>query len=158
MGTHGMRASLISREVVADSIELVSRGHLFDGVVAISGCDKTIPGTIMSLLRLNLPSVMIYGGSIQPGKFDGKTVTIQDVYEAIGAHSAGKMTLDALCKLENVACPGIGACGGQFTANTMATAGEALGISPAGANSIPATDPKKAESCARTGHLVMEVL
>ncbi|HXW84594.1 MAG TPA: dihydroxy-acid dehydratase [Candidatus Binataceae bacterium] len=158
MGTHGMRASLISREVVADSIELVSRGHLFDAVVAISGCDKTIPGTIMALLRLNLPSLMIYGGSIQPGKFEGKSVTIQDVYEAIGAHSAGKMTLDQLTKLENVACPGIGACGGQFTANTMATAGEALGISPAGGNSVPATDQKRAEACYRAGELVMELL
>jgi dihydroxy-acid dehydratase len=158
MGTHGMRASLISREVVADSIELVSRGHLFDAVVAISGCDKTIPGTIMSLLRLDLPSLMIYGGSIQPGRFDGKNVTIQDVFEAVGAQAAGKISAEALRRLEGVACPGVGACGGQFTANTMATASELLGISPAGANSIPATDPKKPESCFRAGQLAVELL
>ncbi|MFZ0890727.1 MAG: dihydroxy-acid dehydratase, partial [Candidatus Binataceae bacterium] len=122
MGTEGMRASLISREVVADSIELVVRGHLFDGVIALSGCDKTIPGTVMALARLDLPSLMIYGGSIQPGKYEGRDVTIQDVFEAVGAQAAGTMTLDALKRLEDRACPGPGACGGQFTANTMATA------------------------------------
>jgi dihydroxy-acid dehydratase len=158
MGTHGMRASLISREVVADSIELVSRGHLFDAIVAISGCDKTIPGTIMALRRLDLPSVMIYGGSIQPGRFEGKDVTIQDVFEAVGAEAAGKTSLEALCRLESVACPGVGACGGQFTANTMATASELLGISPAGANSVPATDPKKPDSAFRAGQLAMAAL
>ncbi len=158
MGTAGMRASLISREVVADSIELVTRGHLFDGLVAISGCDKTIPGTVMALLRLNLPSLMIYGGSIQPGRYGDRDVTIQDVFEAVGAHSAGKMSIEELCKLEGVACPGVGACGGQFTANTMATATELLGISPAGANSVPAVDPKKPESAFRAGQLAVDLL
>ena len=127
MGTHGMRASLISREVIADSIELTVRGHLFDGVVAMSGCDKTIPATVMALQRLDLPSLMIYGGSIQPGRFGDQQVSIQDVFEAVGAHSAGKMKLEDLKKLEDVACPGVGACGGQFTANTMATATELAG-------------------------------
>ncbi len=158
MGTAGMRASLISREVVADSIELVTRGHLFDGVVAMSGCDKTIPGTVMALLRLNLPSLMIYGGSIQPGRYGDRDVTIQDVFEAVGAQAAGKMTIEELRKLEDVACPGVGACGGQFTANTMATATELLGISPAGANSVPAVDPKKPESAFRAGQLAVELL
>ena len=144
MGTHGMRASLISREIIADSIELTVRGHLFDGVVAMSGCDKTIPATVMALQRLDLPSLMIYGGSIQPGRYGDQQVSIQDVFEAVGAHSAGKMKLEDLKKLEDVACPGVGACGGQFTANTMATATELLGISPMGSNSIPATDPEKA--------------
>src|SRR5437870_382478 len=119
MGTEGMKASLISREIIADSIELVTRGHLFDGVVALSGCDKTIPGTVMALARLNLPSVMLYGGSIMPGQFQGHDVTIQDVFEAVGKHASGKMTNAELKDLENHACPGAGACGGQFTANTM---------------------------------------
>ncbi|HYB90848.1 MAG TPA: dihydroxy-acid dehydratase [Candidatus Binataceae bacterium] len=158
MGTAGMRASLISRELVADSIELTSRGHLFDGVVALSGCDKTIPAAVMALLRLDLPSVMLYGGSIQPGRFGDKNVTIQDVYEAIGAEAAGKITVEQLSQLENAACPGVGACGGQFTANTMATACELLGISPAGGNSIPATDPLKPQSAYRAGQLVVELL
>ena len=158
MGTHGMRASLISREVIADSIELTVRGHLFDGVVAMSGCDKTIPATVMALVRLDLPSLMIYGGSIQPGRFGDQDVTIQDVFEAVGAHSAGKMKLDDLKRLEDVACPGVGACGGQFTANTMATATEILGISPMGSNSIPATDPKKPESAFQAGQLAVDLL
>jgi len=158
MGTAGMRASLISREVIADSIELTVRGHLFDGVVAMSGCDKTIPATVMSLLRLDLPSLMIYGGSIQPGRFGDQDVTIQDVFEAVGAHSAGKIKLEDLKRLEDVACPGVGACGGQFTANTMATATELLGISPMGSNSIPATDPKKPESAFQAGQLAVDLL
>src|SRR6476660_2959177 len=118
MGTEGMKASLISREVIADSIELVARGHLFDGVVALSGCDKTIPGTVMALARLNVPAVMLYGGSIAPGRFHGQDVTIQDVFEAVGKHAAGKMSDEELSELEHVASPGAGACGGQFTANT----------------------------------------
>jgi len=158
MGTSGMRASLISREVVADSIELTSRGHLFDGVVAISGCDKTIPGTVMALIRLNLPSLMLYGGSIMPGRYGDQNVTIQDVFEAVGAHSAGKITEAELRKLESVACPGVGACGGQFTANTMATACEVLGISPAGGNSIPAVDPQKSVAAFDAGKLCVDLL
>jgi dihydroxy-acid dehydratase len=158
MGTEGMRASLISREVVADSIELTSRGHLFDAVVALSGCDKTIPGTVMALLRLNLPSLMLYGGSIQPGRYGDHDVTIVDVFEAVGAHAAGKITDKELKALEDVACPGVGACGGQFTANTMATASELMGISPMGFNSVPATDPRKSEVAFKSGQLVMELL
>src|SRR5207248_916021 len=130
MGTEGMKTSLISREVIADSIELVARGQCFDGLVALSGCDKTIPGTVMALLRLNIPSLMIYGGSIMPGKFQGRDVTIQDVFEAVGACTAGRMSEADLCELEDKACPGAGACGGQFTANTMAMAFEMIGISP----------------------------
>jgi len=158
MGTEGMKASLISREVIADSIELVARGHLFDAVVALSGCDKTIPGTVMALARLNLPSLMLYGGSIMPGKFQGRDVTIQDVFEAVGKHAAGKMTEAELRDLENHACPGAGACGGQFTANTMAIAFEFLGISPMGFNGVPAMDPRKDEVAFRCGQLVMELL
>jgi dihydroxy-acid dehydratase len=158
MGTSGMRASLISREVVADSIELVTRGHLFDGVIALSGCDKTIPGTVMALARLNLPSLMLYGGSIQPGKFNGRDVTILDVFEAVGAHVAGKMSADELIRLESCACPGAGACGGQYTANTMATATAILGISPMFAQGVPATDPRKKEVAFECGRLVMELL
>ncbi len=158
MGTEGMKASLISREVIADSIELVARGHLFDAVVALSGCDKTIPGTVMALTRLNLPSLMLYGGSIMPGKFQGHDVTIQDVFEAVGKHAAGKMTEAELRDLENHACPGVGACGGQFTANTMAIAFEFLGISPMGFNGVPAMDPRKDEVAFRCGQLVMELL
>ncbi|MBI4372249.1 MAG: dihydroxy-acid dehydratase [Candidatus Omnitrophica bacterium] len=158
MGTEGMKTSLVSREVVADSIELVARGHYFDAIIAISGCDKTIPGTVMALCRVNVPSLMIYGGSIAPGKFQGKDVTIQDVFEGVGKFAAGKMTEAELHDLEDHACPAAGACGGQFTANTMATAFAALGISPMGMNDIPAMDPKKDEACIETGKLVMELL
>jgi len=158
MGTEGMKASLISREVIADSVELVARGHLFDAVVALSGCDKTIPGTVMALARLNLPSLMLYGGSIMPGTFQGHDVTIQDVFEAVGAHAAGKMSEAELRDLENHACPGPGACGGQFTANTMAIAFEFLGISPMGCNGVPAMDPRKDEVAFRCGRMVMELL
>jgi dihydroxy-acid dehydratase len=158
MGTEGMRASLISREVIADSIELVARGHLFDGLVALSGCDKTIPGTVMALARLNLPSLMLYGGSIMPGRFQGQDVTIQDVFEAVGKHAAGKMTDAELKELEDHACPGPGACGGQFTANTMAIAFEFLGISPMGWNGVPAMDARKDDVAFESGQLVMELV
>jgi len=158
MGTEGMKASLISREVIADSIELVARGHLFDAVVALSGCDKTIPGTVMALARLDLPSLMLYGGSIMPGRFQGHDVTIQDVFEAVGAHAAGKMTDAELRDLEDHACPGAGACGGQFTANTMAIAFEFLGISPMGYNGVPAMDPRKDEVAFKCGQMLMELL
>ncbi|MCH6544906.1 MAG: dihydroxy-acid dehydratase [Deltaproteobacteria bacterium] len=158
MGTEGMKASLVSREVVADSIELVIRGHLFDAVVALSGCDKTIPGTVMALARLNLPSLMLYGGSIMPGRFRGKDVTIQDVFEAVGAHAAGKMSDADLKELEEQTCPGPGACGGQFTANTMATAFEMMGISPMGSASIPAMDTRKDDAAFSAGQLVMQLL
>ncbi|MCP9464668.1 MAG: dihydroxy-acid dehydratase [Nitrospira sp.] len=158
MGTEGMRASLISREVIADSIELVARGHLFDGLVALSGCDKTIPGTVMALARLNLPSLMLYGGSIMPGRFQGQDVTIQDVFEAVGKHAAGKMTDAELKELEDHACPGPGACGGQFTANTMAIAFEFLGISPMGWNGVPAMDAHKDDVAFESGKLVMELV
>ena len=158
MGTEGMKASLISREVIADSIELVARGHLFDAVVALSGCDKTIPGTVMALARLNLPSLMLYGGSIMPGTFQGHDVTIQDVFEAVGRHGAGKMTDAELKDLEDHACPGPGACGGQFTANTMAIAFEFLGISPMGLNGVPAMDSRKDDIAYRCGQMVMDLL
>lgn len=158
MGTEGMKASLISREVIADSIELVARGHLFDGVVALSGCDKTIPGTVMALARLNLPSVMLYGGSIMPGRFQGHDVTIQDVFEAVGKHAAGTMSSAELKDLEDHACPGPGACGGQFTANTMAIAFEFLGISMMGRNGVPAMDQKKDDVAFECGKMVMELL
>ena len=158
MGTEGMKASLISREVVADSIELVVRGHLFDGVVALSGCDKTIPGTVMALLRLDLPSLMLYGGSIAPGRFNGRDVTIQDVFEAVGSCAAGRMTERDLHALEDRACPAAGACGGQFTANTMAMAIEMLGMSPMGSASVPAMDPVKDDVAFEVGKQVMELL
>jgi dihydroxy-acid dehydratase len=158
MGTSGMKTSLVSREVIADSIELVARGHLFDGVIALSGCDKTIPGTVMALARLNVPSVMLYGGSISPGRFKGHDVTIQEVFEAVGAHAVGKMTDEELNELENVASPGPGACGGQFTANTMAMAFEVLGISPMGPSMVPAQYPNKAEVAYEAGKLVVDVL
>jgi dihydroxy-acid dehydratase len=158
MGTAGMRASLASREVIADSIELVCDAHLFDAVIAISGCDKTIPGTVMALCRLNVPSVMLYGGSILPGHYHGQQVTIQEVFEAVGAHAAGRITERELTELEDVASPGAGACGGQFTANTMAMAFEVLGISPAGFSMVPATNPHKAQVAVEAGRLVMDVL
>ncbi|HVY40066.1 MAG TPA: dihydroxy-acid dehydratase [Polyangia bacterium] len=158
MGTEGMRASLISREVIADSIELAVRGALCDGVVALSGCDKTIPGTMMALARLDVPGLMLYGGSIMPGDFRGKPVSIQDVFEAVGACAAGRITEDELHALEDVACPGAGACGGQFTANTMAMAGEMLGISPMGLNDVPAVDPRKPGVAMRAGEIVMRLV
>lgn len=158
MGTEGMKASLISREVVADSIELVVRGHLFDGVIALSGCDKTIPGCVMALARLNLPSIMLYGGSIMPGEFQGKSISIQDVFEAVGSHARGKITTEDLVELERRACPGAGACGGQFTANTMAIAFEFLGISPLGFNGVPALDPKKHQVARECGKILIALL
>jgi dihydroxy-acid dehydratase len=158
MGTPGMRASLPSREVIADSIELVCNAHMFDAVIALCACDKTIPATVMALCRLNVPAVMLYGGSIMPGHFHGEEVTIQEVFEAVGAYDAGRITEEELHELENVASPGAGACGGQFTANTMAMAFDALGISPIGFSMVPATDPRKAEVAGEAGRLVMDVL
>jgi dihydroxy-acid dehydratase len=158
MGTTGMKTSLVSREVIADSIELVARGHFFDGVIALSGCDKTIPGTVMALCRLDVPSVMLYGGSIPPGRFQGHDVTIGDVYEAIGAYATGRMSDADFAQLEAAASPGAGACGGQFTANTMAMAFEVLGISPMAQNLVPAQDPTKAEVAYETGKLAVDVL
>jgi dihydroxy-acid dehydratase len=158
MGTEGMKASLVSREVIADSIELVGRGHMFDGVIALVGCDKTMPGAAMALIRLNVPSLILYGGSIAPGHFKGRDVTVGDVYEAIGANAAGKMSDADLRELENVACPGAGACGGQFTANTMAMALEFIGLSPIGTASVPATDARKDQVAIRCGQLVMDIL
>jgi len=158
MGTQGMKASLVSRELVADSVEVVARGHLLDAVVGISGCDKTIPGMVMALARLNLPGLMLYGGSIMYGEYRGRRLTVQDVFEAIGAFNAGKIDARELREIESRACPGAGACGGQFTANTMSTAFEMLGISPMGFNGVPAADPKKAEVAFESGGLVMELL
>jgi dihydroxy-acid dehydratase len=158
MGTSGMKTSLVSREVIADSIELVARGHLFDGVIALSGCDKTLPGTVMALARLDLPSLMLYGGSIRPGHFEGRDVTIMDVFEAVGAHAAGKITDEQLNALEGEASPGAGACGGQFTANTMAMAFEVLGISPAGAAMVPAEAKAKHEVAFEAGKLMVDLL
>jgi dihydroxy-acid dehydratase len=158
MGSQGMKASLISRDLIADSIELVARGNMFDGIITLSGCDKTIPGTIMALARLDIPGVMLYGGSIAPGDFHGKKITIQDVFEAVGAHAAGKMSDADLLMVENQACPGAGACGGQFTANTMSTVGEFLGISAMGFNDIPALDPDKPRVGREAGALVMDLL
>jgi dihydroxy-acid dehydratase len=158
MGTEGMKASLVSREVIADSIEVAVRGHCFDAVVAITGCDKTNPGALMALARLNLPSLMIYGGSIMPGEFQGHPVTIQNVFEGVGACLAGKMSPEELADLESHACPGAGSCGGQFTANTMSTAATFLGMSPMGVNDIPALDPRKAAASYACGELVMKLL
>lgn len=158
MGHEGMRTSLVSREVIADSIELVSRGHAFDGVIAISGCDKTIPGTVMALARLDLPSVMLYGGSILPGTHEGNEVSIQDVFEAVGGHAVGSVSDAELRELENVASPGAGACGGQFTANTMAMAFEVMGISPAGSAMVPAEAGARKQVAEDAGRLVVDVL
>src|SRR5713226_527017 len=158
MGTEGMRTSLVSREVIADSIELVSRGNLFDALIVLVGCDKTIPGGVMSLARLNIPGLILYGGSIAPGHFEGHAVTIQDVYEAIGKHARGGITDPRLKSLESSACPGAGACGGQFTANTMALVCEFLGIAPMGLSSVPATNTAKAAAGRRAGEMVMDLL
>jgi dihydroxy-acid dehydratase len=157
MGTEGMRASLVSREVIADSIELVARGNGFDGLVVLVGCDKTIPGAVMALARLNIPGVVLYGGSIAPGQFHGREVTVQDVFEAVGAHAAGRMSDGDFKLLEDSACPGAGACGGQFTANTMAIVCESLGISALGSGSVPATDPVKAQVAHDVGALAVKL-
>ena len=158
MGTSGMRASLVSREVIADSIELVARGHLFDGLVCLVACDKTTPGAVMALGRLDIPSVVFYTGSIVPGLYRGREVSIGDVYEAIGAYTAGKMTAEELHELESVACPAAGACGGQFTANTMSTMVDFLGLTPLGANGIPALNGAKAEAAYEIGKLAVDVV
>src|SRR6202521_1071938 len=158
MCTEGMRASLVSREIIADSIELVCRGQMFDAVVCVVGCDKTIPAAAMALARLNLPGLVLYGGTIAPGNYRGKDVTIQDVFEAVGANAAGKMSDAELLALENVACPGAGACGGQYTANTMSTVMEMIGLSPMGFNGVPAMDPRKDEIAFRCGEVIMNVL
>jgi dihydroxy-acid dehydratase len=158
MGSPGMRTSLVSREVIADSIELVARGNLFDALVVLVGCDKTIPAAAMALARLDIPGLVVYGGSIAPGRCEGRDVTIQDVFEAVGAAAAGRLSADALEALERQACPGAGACGGQFTANTMAMACEFLGLSPMGSADVPATDPKKVAVAERAGRLVMDLL
>ena len=158
MGTEGMRASLVSREVIADSIELVVRGHLMDGVVCLVGCDKTIPAAVMALCRLDLPGLVLYSGTIAPGRFRGEQVSIQNVFEAIGAHNAGRLSAADLHELESVACPGAGACGGQFTANTMSTALEFLGLSPGGMNAIPALNRGKGDAAEEAGRLVMRLV
>ena len=158
MGTTGMRASLVSREVIADSIELVARGHLLDGLVCLVGCDKTIPAAVMALARLDIPGLVLYGGSIAPGRYRGRDVTVQDVFEAVGAHAAGSMSEGEVHALESVACPGAGACGGQFTANTMATALDFLGVSVRGLNEIPATHPGKPQAAVKAGIRVMELV
>src|SRR3954447_11286526 len=159
MGTEGMKASLISREVVADSIELVIRGQMMDGVVCIVACDKTVPGAAMALARLDVPGIVLYGGTINPGVYKGqRNITVVSVYEAIGAYRAGKITLDELTEIENAACPGPGACGGQYTANTMAAVAEFIGLSPAGLNGIPAEDPSKEIAAERTGELIMDLV
>ena len=158
MGSEGMRTSLISREVIADSIELVARGNLFDAMIVLVGCDKTIPAAVMALVRLDIPGLVLYGGSIAPGRFNGHSVTIQDVFEAVGAHGRGAMSDTQLAELENSACPGAGACGGQFTANTMATACEFLGIAPMANSSVPATDCNKADAARQAGAMVLELL
>jgi len=158
MGTEGMKASLVSREVIADSIELVVRGHLLDGLVCLTGCDKTMPGAAMAMGRLDVPSLALYNGTIYPGMYKGQTVDVVSVYEAIGAYRAGKISLEELTEIENVACPGAGACGGQYTANTMSMVLEFLGLSPGGLNGIPAEDPKKDEAARRCGELVMDLV
>ena len=158
MGTEGMRMSLVSREVIADSIELVARGNMFDGLVVLVGCDKTIPAAVMALLRVDVPGLVLYGGSIDPGKFQGHDVTIQDVFEAVGAHARGAMSDSELCALENSACPGAGACGGQFTANTMALVVEMLGIAPMGDSSVPANHAGKDAAAQRAGKYVMQLV
>ncbi len=158
MGTEGMKASLTSREVIADSIELMGRGHMFDGIVALVACDKTIPGAAMALLRLNVPGLVLYGGSIMPGRHKDHDITLQDVYEGIGAVAMGRMSEEELLELENAACPGAGACGGQFTANTMATVMELIGLCPMGMASVPQADPRKNDVAYECGRLIMEAV
>jgi dihydroxy-acid dehydratase len=158
MGTEGMKASLVSRDVIADSIELVGRGHMFDGIITLVACDKTIPGGAMALLRLNVPGLVLYGGSILPGRYKGKDITIQEVFEAVGANAAGKISDDELLAVENAACPGAGACGGQFTANTMATVMEMIGLSPMNTAAVPQVDEKKNAVAFRCGQLAVEAV
>ncbi len=158
MGTEGMKASLISRDVIADSIELVARGHMFDGIVALVACDKTIPGAAMALLRLNVPGVILYGGSIMPGHYKGRDLTVQDVFEAVGANAAGRISDEELLAIENAACPGAGACGGQFTANTMATVMEMIGLAPMGTAAVPQVDPAKDAVSFRCGQVIMDAV
>ncbi|MGA1077028.1 MAG: dihydroxy-acid dehydratase, partial [Ilumatobacteraceae bacterium] len=158
MGTQGMKSSLVSREVVADSIELMARGYQFDAIVALAACDKTIPGAVMGVTRIDIPSIVLYGGSVKPGQYEGRDVTILDVFEAIGAHAAGKISDEELTALEDVASPGFGACGGQFTANTMACAFEALGISPAFSAMVPAEDAAKNQVAEGIGEMILQVL
>ncbi|GAC1631045.1 MAG: dihydroxy-acid dehydratase [Chloroflexota bacterium] len=158
MGTEGMKASLISREVIADSIELVGRGHIFDGIIALVGCDKTIPAAAMGLIRLDLPSMVLYGGSIMPGRHRGRDITIQDVFEAVGAHAVGRLSDQELLDIESSACPGAGACGGQYTANTMAAVLEFIGLSPMGTATVPAVDPRKDEVGQQCGRLIMDLV
>ena len=158
MGSEGMRTSLVSREVIADSIELVARGNLFDGIVILVGCDKTIPGGVMALVRLDVPGLVLYGGSIAPGRWEDRDVTVQDVFEAVGSHATGKMTTERLGTLESAACPGPGACGGQFTANTMSAVCEALGVSPRGTNGVPAMVDEKGQVAREAGELVMDLV
>lgn len=158
MGTEGMKTSLVSREVIADSIELVARGHMFDGIVALVACDKTIPGAAMALLRLNVPSLVLYGGTILPGRYKGRDITIQDVFEAVGANAAGRLSDAELLAIEDAACPGPGACGGQYTANTMATVMEVIGLSPFGLNSIPQVDARKHDAARQCGEIIMNAV
>ncbi|MFN7922170.1 MAG: dihydroxy-acid dehydratase [Bryobacteraceae bacterium] len=158
MGTEGMKASLVSRDLIADSIELVARGHMFDGVIALTACDKTNPGAAMALLRLNIPGLVLYGGSILAGNLHGKSLTIQDVFEAVGAHAAGKINDEQLLAVENEACPGAGACGGQFTANTMATILEVIGLCPLGMGSVPQPDKRKVEIARHAGRIIVEAV
>ncbi|MFN7541543.1 MAG: dihydroxy-acid dehydratase, partial [Acidobacteriota bacterium] len=158
MGTEGMKASLVSRDVIADSIELCARGYMFDGIVALVACDKTIPGAAMALLRLNVPGVIMYGGTIMPGKRNGIDLTLQDVFEAVGANAAGKISDEELLDIENKACPGPGACGGQFTANTMATIMELIGLAPFFSGSVPQVDPAKMDVAFRCGQVIMEAV
>jgi dihydroxy-acid dehydratase len=158
MGTEGMKASLVSREIIADSIELVARGHMFDGIVALVACDKTIPAAAMALLRLNTPGVILYGGSIMPGRYQGRDLTVQDVFEAVGANAMGRITDDELFAIENAACPGAGACGGQFTANTMATVMEMIGLSPMNTAAVPQVDARKEKVAFRCGQIAVDAV
>jgi dihydroxy-acid dehydratase len=158
MGTEGMKTSLVSREVIADSIELVARGYMFDGIVALVACDKTIPGAAMALLRLNVPGVILYGGTILPGKYKGRDITVQDVFEAVGANAAGRLSDEELLEIENSACPGAGACGGQFTANTMSTVMEIIGMSPMGLNAIPQLDARKHDAARACGEVILNAV
>ncbi|HEX5430380.1 MAG TPA: dihydroxy-acid dehydratase, partial [Bryobacteraceae bacterium] len=158
MGTEGMKASLVSRDLIADSIELVARGHMFDGILALVACDKTIPGAGMALLRLNVPGVVLYGGSILPGRHNGRELTIQDVFEAVGANAAGRIDDAELLAIENSACPGAGACGGQFTANTMATVMEMIGLSPMNTAAVPQVDARKEKLAFRCGQIAVDAV